>query len=206
MASSRLLEVGTRQFRTDFPQSSTQLGVEIDRILAVLERSIVTPGSAREFGGEFCENFRRIARAMVAEDHDAIREAAIAIGYLSGTEPAARQDAVAAVIAMAGERLRIPGFVEISAVCTHPDTRGEGLAGAITLDVVRSIRENGSEAFLHVLDDNENAIRLYQKLGFVVRRKVDVVFARWHGPGWEPDPVNESPTTAQRPNFDLGST
>jgi predicted GNAT family acetyltransferase len=90
------------------------------------------------------------------------------------------------LIAMAGERFRLPGFVEISAVCTHPDVRGEGLAGELTLNVAQSIRAGGDEAFLHVLETNENAARLYQKLGFVVRRSVDVVFAQWHGPDWQP--------------------
>jgi predicted GNAT family acetyltransferase len=88
------------------------------------------------------------------------------------------------LVAMAGERFRVPGFVEISAVCTHPDARGEGLAAQLTLNVAQSIREGGDEAFLHVLEDNENAIRLYQKLGFTIRRKVDVVFAQWRGPDW----------------------
>jgi predicted GNAT family acetyltransferase len=85
------------------------------------------------------------------------------------------------LVAMAGERFRIPGFVEISGVCTHPDVRGEGLAAQLTLDVAESIRERGDEAFLHVLDTNENAVRLYQRLGFDLRRTVDVVFAQWHG-------------------------
>jgi predicted GNAT family acetyltransferase len=86
------------------------------------------------------------------------------------------------LIAMAGERFRLPGYVEISAVCTHPDARGEGLAAELTLDVAHAIRKGGDEAFLHVLESNENATRLYQKLGFVIRRKIDVVFAQWHGP------------------------
>ncbi len=91
------------------------------------------------------------------------------------------------LIAMAGERFRMPGYVEVSAVCTHPDARGEGLAAELTLNVAQSIRAGGDEAFLHVLDHNENAIRLYQKLGFHVRRNVDVVFAQWHGDDWRPE-------------------
>jgi len=90
------------------------------------------------------------------------------------------------LIAMAGERFRVPGFVEISAVCTHPDVRGEGLAGELTLNVARSIRSADDEAFLHVVDTNENAVRLYDGIGFRVRRNVEVVFAQWHGPGWIP--------------------
>jgi len=69
-------------------------------------------GSAREFRAEFVENFRRIVRAMMAEDRDGIREAAIAIGYLSGREPPARQDAVADLIAMVGEPLRYDGIYD----------------------------------------------------------------------------------------------
>jgi predicted unusual protein kinase regulating ubiquinone biosynthesis (AarF/ABC1/UbiB family) len=69
-------------------------------------------GSAREFQAEFVENFRRIVRAMIAEDLDGIREAAIAIGYLSGQEPPARQDAVASLIAVVGEPLRHGGVYD----------------------------------------------------------------------------------------------
>jgi len=86
------------------------------------------------------------------------------------------------LVAMAGERFRVPGYVEISAVCTHPDARGEGLAAELTLNAAQSIRAGGDEAFLHVLESNESAVRLYQKLGFVIRRKIDVVFVQWHGP------------------------
>jgi predicted GNAT family acetyltransferase len=88
------------------------------------------------------------------------------------------------LLAMAGERFRVPGYVEISAVCTHPDARGEGLASELTLDVAQSIRAAGDTPFLHVLETNENAIRLYRKLGFEIRRKIDVVFAQWHGRDW----------------------
>jgi predicted GNAT family acetyltransferase len=90
------------------------------------------------------------------------------------------------LLAMAGERFRVPGYVEVSAVCTHPDARGEGLAAELTLNVAYEIRAGGDEAFLHVLETNHNAIRLYERLGFFVRRKVDVVFAQWHGPDWVP--------------------
>jgi ribosomal protein S18 acetylase RimI-like enzyme len=93
------------------------------------------------------------------------------------------------LVAMAGERFRIPGFVEVSGVCTHPDARGEGLAAELTLNVAQSIRERGDEAFLHVILENETAIRLYERIGFVQRRIVDVVFAQWHGPDWRPDEV-----------------
>jgi ribosomal protein S18 acetylase RimI-like enzyme len=82
------------------------------------------------------------------------------------------------LVAMAGERMRAPGYVEVSAVCTTPEYRGKGLAAATTLAITRRIRANGNEAFLHVKNDNTSALRLYLALGFVVRREIDVVIAR----------------------------
>jgi ribosomal protein S18 acetylase RimI-like enzyme len=87
------------------------------------------------------------------------------------------------LVAMAGERFRVPGFTEVSAVCTHPDARGEGLGGALTLEIAWGIRERGDEAFLHLLDTNETAHRLYLKLGFVDRRTSQVTACQWHDDG-----------------------
>ncbi|MBW2270279.1 MAG: GNAT family N-acetyltransferase [Deltaproteobacteria bacterium] len=85
------------------------------------------------------------------------------------------------LVAMAGERMRVPGHAEISAVCTHPSARRQGLATALTLGLAREIRSRGDEAFLHVAAENESALRLYQSLGFEVRRPVEVVAARFEG-------------------------
>ncbi|MFD4523568.1 GNAT family N-acetyltransferase [Streptomyces sp. NPDC058470] len=75
-----------------------------------------------------------------------------------------------ALIAMAGERLHPPGWTEISAVCTDPDFRGEGLATRLILAVAHGIRERGETPFLHTAASNTNAIRLYESLGFRLRR------------------------------------
>lgn len=74
-----------------------------------------------------------------------------------------------ALIAMAGERLHPPGWTEISAVCTDPDFRGEGLATRLILAVAHGIRERGETPFLHTAASNTNAIRLYESLGFKLR-------------------------------------
>lgn len=74
--------------------------------------------------------------------------------------------------AMAGERLRPPGWTEISAVCTDPDFRGQGLATRLVLAVAAGIRARGDTPFMHAAASNVNAIRLYEKLGFRVRREV----------------------------------
>jgi len=88
------------------------------------------------------------------------------------------------LIAMAGQRFHPPGWTEVSAVCTHPDAQRQGLGAALTLSIAESIVERGDRPFLHALASNENAIRLYRALGFVVRCTVDVVAVRF---GSSPD-------------------
>lgn len=83
--------------------------------------------------------------------------------------------------AMAGERLHPPGWTEISAVCTHPDFRGAGLATRLIRALVQQIRQRGERPFLHTTATNTNAIRLYESLGFRLRR--DVYFAAAVIPG-----------------------
>lgn len=73
------------------------------------------------------------------------------------------------LVAMAGRRIHPPGWVEISAVCTDPAHRGKGLGGRLVLAVAAGIRAEGEVPFLHVSETNENAIRLYEKLGFTIR-------------------------------------
>ncbi len=74
------------------------------------------------------------------------------------------------LLAMAGQRMSVPGFIEVSAVCTHPDARGKGYARALMQVVVQDIRERGNTPFLHVFADNDSAIRVYESLGFTHRR------------------------------------
>ena len=70
------------------------------------------------------------------------------------------------LVAMAGERLRVPGYTEISAVCTHPEHTGRGYAGALVATLVREIRDRGEVPFLHVRPSNSRAVQLYARLGF----------------------------------------
>ena len=81
--------------------------------------------------------------------------------------------------AMAGQRMRPPGHVELSGVCTHPGFRGEGLATRLSAHVTRAILDRGETAFLHAWKDNAGAIALYEKLGYRIRREMNVaVFER----------------------------
>jgi predicted GNAT family acetyltransferase len=71
---------------------------------------------------------------------------------------------------MAGERLKVPGYTEVSAVCTHPEHTGKGYAGILMTEVMRRIRERGETPFLHSRQDNAGAIRVYKRLGFRERK------------------------------------
>jgi predicted GNAT family acetyltransferase len=74
------------------------------------------------------------------------------------------------LVAMAGERLKVPGYTEVSAVCTHPEHTGRGYARILMTEVMRRILERGETPFLHVREDNVRAIQLYEWMGF--RRRV----------------------------------
>jgi len=76
--------------------------------------------------------------------------------------------------AMAGERMRFPGHVEVSGVCTHPDFRGRGLARRLSAAVTADIQRRGDRPFLHAWTMNTAAIALYVSLGFQVRTDVNV--------------------------------
>jgi ribosomal protein S18 acetylase RimI-like enzyme len=80
--------------------------------------------------------------------------------------------------AMAGERLRPPGWTEISAVCTDPDFRGQGLGTRLVQAVGHVVRARGDQPMMHASAANENAIRLYQSIGFAIRREVTFFAAR----------------------------
>ena len=82
------------------------------------------------------------------------------------------------LIAMAGERFRVPGFTEISAVCTHPDARGRGLAAKLMRVVAAKITARGEELFLHVYPHNKAAISVYERLGFQHRADVQLTVFR----------------------------
>ncbi|GHF14603.1 GNAT family N-acetyltransferase [Kordiimonas sediminis] len=78
------------------------------------------------------------------------------------------------LIAMAGERLKIPGMSEITAVCTHPDYRGQGLATHLIKHAAQQMQQRGETPFLHTYASNTGAISLYKHLGFRLRCDVNL--------------------------------
>ncbi|MGV9606981.1 GNAT family N-acetyltransferase [Streptomyces sp. NPDC003631] len=85
------------------------------------------------------------------------------------------------LIALAGERLHPPGWTEISAVCTDPGHRGRGLATRLVRAVAAGIKEGGERPFLHAAASNANAIRLYESIGFTLRRRTVFSLVRHTG-------------------------
>lgn len=77
--------------------------------------------------------------------------------------------------AMAGERMHLDGYREVSAVCCHPDHRGRGYARDLMIDVMHGIFARGETPFLHVLSSNASAIGLYEKLGFFRRTSFELL-------------------------------
>ncbi|MDQ0325147.1 ribosomal protein S18 acetylase RimI-like enzyme [Rhodopseudomonas julia] len=81
------------------------------------------------------------------------------------------------LIAMAGERLKLPGMTELSGLCTRPEVQGRGLGRLLLAFVAGEIVARGERVFLHAFASNENAIRLYETAGFRLHTHLHVVMA-----------------------------
>lgn len=78
------------------------------------------------------------------------------------------------LVAMAGERMKMPGLSEVSGVCCHPDARGLGYGRLLSRLVMGRMVARGEQPFLHAYADNEAAIGLYEQLGFTLRSRMVV--------------------------------
>jgi ribosomal protein S18 acetylase RimI-like enzyme len=87
----------------------------------------------------------------------------------------------AVLAAMAGERMRLAGHHEISAVCTHPDFVGRGYAAQLVVYVTNLIRDRGDVPFLHVGEANARARELYLRVGFAERAFLPMWYVRRTG-------------------------
>lgn len=83
---------------------------------------------------------------------------------------AGMRDIAGRLVAMAGTRMRMPGFAEVSGVCTHPADRGRGHAFRLMRAVAATMLSRGETPFLHAYAHNAGAIVLYERLGFRKRR------------------------------------
>lgn len=77
------------------------------------------------------------------------------------------------LVAVAGERMRMSGFTEVSAVVTHSGFTGRRYAQQLVSHVVNKNLAAGIIPFLHVSATNERAIKIYELLGFITRRIIN---------------------------------
>lgn len=75
------------------------------------------------------------------------------------------------IVAMAGQRMKVPGYDEVSAVCTHPDHQGKGYARALVNEIAQRIVAGGNTPMLHVRSENLAGIKSYEAVGFETRRE-----------------------------------
>ena len=83
--------------------------------------------------------------------------------------------------AMAGERMKQPGYTELSGVCSHPDFRGGGLGRLLSLFVANRITARGEVPYLHAYETNAAAVRLYGSIGFRLRSTMNMAIVQRDG-------------------------
>lgn len=118
--------------------------------------------------------------AMTDDDADQMRALAAltrpgpfhALTHRLGRFIGVRENGV--LVAMAGERMRMPGLAEVSGVCTHPDHRGRGHAGALMRHLMQAMLARGETPFLHAYAAHEATIALYEALGFRMRARMQL--------------------------------
>jgi ribosomal protein S18 acetylase RimI-like enzyme len=100
------------------------------------------------------------------------RQRTIALGNYLGIREDGR------LVAMAGERMWIDNFREVSAICTHPQAQGRGYARTLMSRVINRMLRAGETPFLHVESKNRRAIDVYRALGFTPRAEFALLYAK----------------------------
>jgi ribosomal protein S18 acetylase RimI-like enzyme len=130
------------------------------QLVATAVRPALDPEAVRLGPADVPEMLELVART----DPGPFRPRTVEMGAYYGIRRQGR------LVAMAGERLRPPGWTEVSAVCTDPEHRGQGLAGRLVRHTAAGVAARGETPFLHAAAGNTGAIRLYESLGFTLRR------------------------------------
>src|ERR1700677_4775354 len=156
-----LLATGESAWISDSPSHpGLALEQELDCVQMVLPREAPLPPPGPDIVALSGEN----AAEMVALTDVAFPGFFRPATYRMGSYAGVRVDGQ--LIAMAGERLRLEGYPELSGICTHPDHRGRGHAAGLIRHLVRAHRREGLTSWLHVGAANTRAIDLYLHLGF----------------------------------------
>lgn len=79
------------------------------------------------------------------------------------------------LVSITGQRMQTNDFIEVSAVVTHPDYRGNGFAKQLTTHVTKNIIANKKHPILHTTKGNP-AIKIYENIGYKLTREMNW----WH--------------------------
>ncbi|MCU1361932.1 MAG: putative acetyltransferase [Ilumatobacteraceae bacterium] len=153
----------------------------------VLDRLTAVPSPVEAIEALTDEHVPQMLELVELTEPGPFRPRTIQLGHYSGIFIGGR------LVAMAGQRMQTPDYTEISAVCTHPMVRGRGLAAVLTHRVASSIVARGQTPVLHVAHSNEGARRVYERLGFAVRRDLEFVAFQTPDGSAEPQPDEVSP-------------
>jgi ribosomal protein S18 acetylase RimI-like enzyme len=82
------------------------------------------------------------------------------------------------LVAMGGERLHIPGYTEVSAICTHPDYQGRGYGATMVSFLARQVFQKAGVPFLHARTNNQQALKIYRAQGFELREEIQFYIFR----------------------------
>lgn len=174
--------MSTEQLYDVFPDQNTAVMITADEVQTSEKWEVVHEDDLFQMTGEQL-NFKETQLEIISLDNTNIPEM-LDLTKLTNPGPFAERTIEfghykgilneGKLVAMAGRRLHAGDYVEISAVCTHPDHLGKGYAGTLMLNVASQIIADGYIPFLHVRKSNKNAVKLYEKLGFTFRKEMRV--------------------------------
>jgi len=136
---------------------------QINMFQMVYEHPLAPTGDDVDFEDLGESNVKEMLDLVELTQPGPFRSHTITLGNYTGVFSAKK------LVAMAGHRFNPTPYVEISAVCTHPNYLGKGYAYELLCEQIKRILATAQIPFLHVRDDNVAAVKLYQKLGFVIR-------------------------------------
>jgi ribosomal protein S18 acetylase RimI-like enzyme len=156
-----LLGVGEPVWMADAPDHpGLHVEQELDCVQMVLPRDAPLPPPGSDIVPLSGENAAEMVALTDVAFPGFFRPATHRMGFYVGVRVDGR------LVAMAGERLRLEGYPELSGICTHPEHRGRGLAAGLIGHLVEAHRREGLTSWLHVGAPNSRAIELYGRLGF----------------------------------------
>lgn len=159
--------VGVLSTQETLPQMGAWRLVQVMRLHQMICDTL--PGKPESFKALLPTDAQEMVALAELTEPGPFLERTIEMGRYVGVRSGGR------LVAMAGERMKPPGWTEVSGVCTHPEARGRGLAAALVLNVMACCFAEGRRAFLHVVagsPSEQTAIGVYEKLGF--RRRASI--------------------------------